>query len=154
AELVALCSRCLAAEPARRPHDARAVAAELTAYLGSVEERLRRAEVERARAQVKAAEERKRRRVQLALAASVLLATVLGAGGWIWVSHQEAERQRQELAARGEKQRQVEVAIAEANRLRAAANWVDAQAEAKRAETLLEGLPPDEALSARVRQLR
>src|SRR5262249_52608431 len=61
AELVALARVCLAAEPGQRPRDAGAVVAALTAYLDGVQERLRRAEVDRAAAQVRAAEERKRR---------------------------------------------------------------------------------------------
>jgi serine/threonine-protein kinase len=84
-ELVALAKRCLAPEPEGRPADAGKLAGELTAYLESVEARLRRAELEQARAQVKMAEERKRRKVQLALA--VLLLILLGAGGtgaWWW----------------------------------------------------------------------
>src|SRR5262249_56119172 len=43
AELVALARRCLAAERADRPANAGVLAAELTAYLESVEARLRRA---------------------------------------------------------------------------------------------------------------
>jgi serine/threonine protein kinase len=44
-ELIRLAKRCLAAEPADRPADAGVLATELTAYLQSVETRLRKAEL-------------------------------------------------------------------------------------------------------------
>jgi tetratricopeptide (TPR) repeat protein len=108
AELVALTKRCLSADPAGRPPDAGALAAELSAYLESVEARLRRAELERGQAQVKAAEERKRRKVQLALAAALLLLVVGGgAGGWLWQQQRQAAA---EAAAR--RQREADAAVA------------------------------------------
>jgi serine/threonine-protein kinase len=84
-ELISLARRCLAAEPEDRPRHAGAVAEAITAYLESVEARLRQAELERAQAQVKAIEERKRRKLTLALAASVLLTVLLGGGGYGWM---------------------------------------------------------------------
>jgi serine/threonine-protein kinase len=48
AELVRLVRACLAAEPCDRPRDAGVVAAEVTAYLAGMQERLRTAELERA----------------------------------------------------------------------------------------------------------
>src|SRR5262249_14566161 len=94
AELVALAKRCLAAEREGRPANAGALAAELTAYLESVEARLRRAELERAQAEVKAAEGRKRQRVQLGLAGALLLLVVGGgSGAWLWQQRgQEVDR--------------------------------------------------------------
>jgi tetratricopeptide (TPR) repeat protein len=98
AELVALARHCLAAQAADRPRDAGAVAAAVTTYQRSVQERLRQAELGRARAQVQAAEERKRRRLTLALAAAVLLA-LLGVGvGAYW---QQRQRARADLAVGG-----------------------------------------------------
>jgi serine/threonine-protein kinase len=92
-ELVALAQRCLAIEPDHRPRHAGEVVGAVTAYLESVQARLREAELERAQAQVKAVEERKRRLVQLALAGVVLLLVVVsGAGGWLWQQRrQEAD---------------------------------------------------------------
>jgi serine/threonine-protein kinase len=78
AELIGLARRCLAGQPAERPSNAGELSREVSAYLGSVEARLRQAELERARAEGKTQEERNRRRVQLALAGSVLLNLVLG----------------------------------------------------------------------------
>jgi serine/threonine-protein kinase len=91
AALVALCRECLAPEREGRPRNAEAVAKRLAAYEAEVQERLRRAEVERAAAQVKAQEERKRRRLTLALAALVLL-VVLGGGGGAWWQQQQRAR--------------------------------------------------------------
>src|SRR5207244_6880386 len=64
-------------------------------YLTGVQERLRRAELERAEAQVKAAEERKRRRSALALAAAVLLALLAGGGAYTVTLQQRQQRQEQ-----------------------------------------------------------
>jgi hypothetical protein len=84
AELVALCEECLAPKRGGRPRDAGVVAERVAAYQKGVQERLRRAELERAAAQVKAAEERKRRRVTVALAAAVLLLLVGSGAGALW----------------------------------------------------------------------
>ena len=79
-ELIALARECLAAEAGERPRDAGAVAARCRAYMGSLEQRMRNAELERATAAARAEEagrrvlvERQRRRYQLGMAASVLL---------------------------------------------------------------------------------
>ena len=55
-ELVQLAKACLAAEPSHRPRDGGAAAAAMTAYLAGVQERLRKAELERAAAQARAEE--------------------------------------------------------------------------------------------------
>jgi serine/threonine-protein kinase len=54
AELIQLARNCLAEQPEHRPADAGAVASALTAYLESVEARLRQAEMERAAARAQA----------------------------------------------------------------------------------------------------
>jgi tetratricopeptide (TPR) repeat protein len=113
-ELIDLAKHCLAAKPKDRPRHAGELAAALTAYLESVEARLRRAELERAAAEVQAREERKRRRVQLALAAAVLLLVAVGGlGGW-WVQRQQARRAAEVAARRGATERDVTAALAEA----------------------------------------
>ncbi len=66
AELVRLCKRCLAFEPAERPRDAGVLAAELTEYLNSVEARLRQAELASVEARAREGEERKRRELTVA----------------------------------------------------------------------------------------
>jgi tetratricopeptide (TPR) repeat protein len=106
AELTGLAKRCLAPEQANRPADASVLAAELTAYLESVEARLRQAELDRAKAELKATEERRRRKAQLAAAVALLLLVVGGGGAvWLWqatnaslLPRLEAVRQMQEQA--------------------------------------------------------
>ena len=103
--------------------------------------------------------------MQLALAATVLLALLLIGGGWVWVNDREAkderiafaertERERIAFAERLEKQNRVDSALAAAFQARAAMNWAEALAEVKRAETILEELPPNEALATRLQELR
>jgi eukaryotic-like serine/threonine-protein kinase len=82
-----LAKRCLAADRDARPADAGIVARDLTEYMASAQERLRRAEVERASAEGRAEEsrakamaERRARRLTLALAAALLV----GAGIATW----------------------------------------------------------------------
>jgi tetratricopeptide (TPR) repeat protein len=106
AELVQLTKACLAVKADDRPRDGSAVAAQVAAYRAGVEERLRRAELERAAAEVRAVEERRRRRAQLALAGAVLLLlTVGGAGGW-YVRQQGLERQAEQARQETERVRQ------------------------------------------------
>ncbi len=102
-EVVELCRRCLAADPADRPADAGAVAAAVTAHLESVADRLRRAEVARAEAEARAAAEhaqsaaeRRARRRGLALAAGLLIGAAAGGGGWLLVQNARAEQARSE----------------------------------------------------------
>src|SRR5262249_41351517 len=93
AELVQLAKDCLAVDREARPADASAVAEAVAAYQAGVEQRLRRAELERAAAEVKAGEERKRRRLTVALAAAgLLLVCLAGAGAW-WHQHQRDVRE-------------------------------------------------------------
>jgi serine/threonine-protein kinase len=92
AELVTLAKHCLAKNQCERPRDGAALAETVAAYQASVQERLRRAELERAAAEVKAREERKRRRLTVALAASVLTLVLLAVGGWLWIQQQKAAR--------------------------------------------------------------
>jgi tetratricopeptide (TPR) repeat protein len=84
-ELVALCKRCLAFEPADRPADAGAVAASVAELRAAADERARRAELdkvrvegEKAAAEARALERRKRRRLVMGAAAVLALAVVGG----------------------------------------------------------------------------
>ncbi|HET6575944.1 MAG TPA: serine/threonine-protein kinase, partial [Fimbriiglobus sp.] len=110
-ELVALCRRCLSAAPADRPATGQAVADDLAAYLGGVQDRLQAAERERAVATAKVVEERRRRRVLLIAGALVVLVLVAGVIGTTRGMF-EAKRQKQ-FAEEG---------------------WGKAEAETKRAE--------------------
>jgi tetratricopeptide (TPR) repeat protein len=109
-ELVALCKRCLAPERDSRPRNGAEVAGAVSAHLAAVEDRLRRAERERAAAAVQAAERRKRRRWQAAVAAAaVLVLALLGVGKW-WADRQAAEREKDRAVA-AERDRQEAAAM-------------------------------------------
>jgi serine/threonine-protein kinase len=94
ADLVALTRDCLAGERERRPRDAGAIAARLAAHLAGVQERLRRAELEKVAAQARAREERRRRRWQVTAVAVVLLTLAAVGGAGLWWDRQRAEVQR------------------------------------------------------------
>ncbi|HEY7330524.1 MAG TPA: serine/threonine-protein kinase [Gemmataceae bacterium] len=84
-ELLALCKRCLAPEPADRPTDAGDVARAVAALRAAADERARRAELDKVRlegeqaaAEARALERRKRRRLWLGAAAALVLAALAG----------------------------------------------------------------------------
>jgi serine/threonine-protein kinase len=141
-ELLRLAKRCLDPKLEARPRDAGELAAKLSAYLESVEARLRRAELERAAAEAKAQEERKRRRTALALGAAVL-ALVLVAGGatmWWW-------QERTAIV------RDVEAALERVEASRAAGRWQEVRSSLEYADGRLGLLAPG-ALRVKVRQAR
>ncbi len=105
AELVAIARDCLAREAEDRPRHAGAVAEQVTAYLGGVQDRLRTAEIARgaeaARAEEAvhtAAEANERagsnaaRRFQVGLAASLLVLTTVGGLGVTYLLQQRQQR--------------------------------------------------------------
>ncbi|RLS52245.1 MAG: serine/threonine protein kinase [Planctomycetota bacterium] len=91
-ELIAITKHCLAVEPSERPRDANVLTERITAYLASVETRLRVSEVERAAEAARAEEalhtvaeteararaERRAKRLQLIMAAVVLVLVSIG----------------------------------------------------------------------------
>ena len=85
------------------PHTAGVVSDRVTAYLAGVQERLRRAELERV-------EERARRRLTTVAAAAVILLGLLGGGGYAWNQQQKADRLAKTARA-------VDEALADASRL-------------------------------------
>jgi tetratricopeptide (TPR) repeat protein/tRNA A-37 threonylcarbamoyl transferase component Bud32 len=102
-ELVALCKRCLAFEPAERPADAGAVAQAVAGLRAAADERARRAELERVRAQgeqataaARSAERRKRQRLALLAAAVLAVAALGGLVAVLWVQ----QRANADLAAK------------------------------------------------------
>jgi len=123
AELIALAKRCLQTNPDDRPFDAKQVANAVTAYRDGVEDRLRRAERERAAAEAKAAEEVNtrreadaRRRVQLWLAAAAAtLVLGIGVAAW-WTDHQANEQRRIEAEKQAEVDRLEAQRVADADR--------------------------------------
>jgi serine/threonine-protein kinase len=131
AELVALAGRCLGARPEGRPADAGEVAAAVAAHLAGVQERLRKAELERAAAQARAAAERKARRRTRALAAALLTLVIVGGGGTAWWWHERTAVVRD-----------TEAALAEAARDQAAGRWSEAGAALREAAGRLGGAGP------------
>jgi eukaryotic-like serine/threonine-protein kinase len=148
AELISLAKDCLAREAQDRPPTAGAVSDRVTAYLAGVQDRLRRAELERV-------EERARRRVTTVVASAVILAGLLGGGGLAWNQRQKADRMARTARA-------LEDALADASRLLGeaksappgdAGRWAAAVAAAKRSEGLLAQGEADELLRRRVDSL-
>jgi tetratricopeptide (TPR) repeat protein len=92
-ELRELAKQCLAADRRDRPSDAGVVTRHMTTYLASSQDRLRKAQVERAAAEARAQSERRARRLTVALAAA--LGLLLAAGGAIaWYSDRQAAQRR------------------------------------------------------------
>ncbi len=90
--VVLLCRECLAPSQRARPANAGEVAQSIGAYLTSVEERARQAEV-------RAAEARLKHRVTLMAAGAGVLVLALATGGWLWLDAQTRTR-RTEAAQR------------------------------------------------------
>lgn len=105
AELLALCRRSLSVIRDSRPRDAGGLAAAVSGYLAGVEDRARRAELDRAAAAAEAIEQRKRRKVQLALAASLML-LLCGGVGFGWWQDRQASARRAEQASRDRDERE------------------------------------------------
>jgi tetratricopeptide (TPR) repeat protein len=125
-ELVALCRRCLAFDPADRPRNAGAVAEEVANLRSAAEERARAAEKERAAAEVKVAEQKKRRRWQRAVAAAVVVILALVGGGAWWMDRQAADRERERAVAAERDRQEATVALALAEEVLAAGDFVAA----------------------------
>jgi serine/threonine protein kinase len=96
AELVLLTKRSLSRLKGDRPSNAAAVAEAVTAYQAGVQERLRRAELERTEAEVRAKESRKRRRVAVALGSLVLFVLIVGIAATL-SQYQRVVEQRDDL---------------------------------------------------------
>jgi eukaryotic-like serine/threonine-protein kinase len=151
AELPALARHCLAHDRDDRPRNAGEVAAAMAAYFAGVQDRLRKAELDRVEAETRAEEESKRRvladeltveaegraaaerkwrRATLALAASLLL--LFGLGGTVasWLRDREVVASRAYEDAQALRNR----ALAD---IQSSAAWSAAIEGAKRAEGLL-----------------
>jgi serine/threonine-protein kinase len=149
-ELVRLVKKCLAVQPRERPPNGGVVAQEMAAYLASVQQRLRAAELARAEEQVRAKEaqakakaERRARNVTVALALSLFVVLLVVGGGWGWLAQKRAETR---LAAND--------ALEEAMRLRGQTKWPESLAAVRRAEELLVSSGGNADLLQRVREAR
>jgi tetratricopeptide (TPR) repeat protein len=154
-ELIALARDCLTPGREDRPRRAGTVAGRMTAYLAGVQERLRKAELERVTADARAEEERKRRRLAMALAAAVMALVGLVGGGYAWLERQRAARTL--AAAQG-----INDALVQAAALGARADgppgdlsaWGGALAEIERAEDLIRQHDPGRESTEKVRLAR
>ena len=135
AELISLASRCLSPTSQDRPRDAGEVAADMTAYLCGVQERLKQAELASVEAQARSAQEKTRRRLAVGLAAAIVALMATLGGGW---TLREADRQRR--AARVDLAlRDVEVLKDEAETAGDdPARWLSAREAARRAAQVLD----------------
>jgi tetratricopeptide (TPR) repeat protein len=141
-ELIALCKRCLAPDPDARPRNAAEVAGAVSAHLAAVEDRLRRAERERAAAAVRAGEQRKRRRWQAAVAgAGVLVLTLLGVVKW-WADRQAAERDKDRAVAAERDRQEAAAALGQAEDALGAGDLPAAEGALALAERRLGGGAP------------
>jgi tetratricopeptide (TPR) repeat protein len=130
AELIALARDCLARQRECRPPDGAAVAARLTTYLADVQERLRRAEVEKAAAQARTEEaratvraERWARRLTVGLGGALLAMVTSLTVGALWLQRQQEEEARQAEALR----RDVGALLAQAIHFRQGAHFAEAR---------------------------
>ena len=179
-ELIALTTGCLSPEAIDRPKDAQAVTNALTAYLDGVQERLRRAEVDKAAAEARAteevntrrmaearaAEERRRRRAQAGLAAAVVALVGLSAGGAWYQQRQRAAAQAERASRRAATAASVAESLVDARRRMAeawaAASFPDrmqaateaAEAAVKRAEGYAASGEPTEASGSELAAIR
>jgi tetratricopeptide (TPR) repeat protein len=142
-ELVALCKKCLAFEPADRPADAEEVAHAVAALRAAADERARRAELERVRAEADARAQRQKRRAQLAVAVGLLSLVVVGGGGWLALRGQATARRADADAAASVALGRAELLASQAGALdprtpqeaaAAVAVWEQAEAAASQAE--------------------
>ncbi len=145
--LIELCTECLAPARRARPESAAEVAERVSAWLTSVEERARRAELD-------AAQARYRHRSTLVAAAAALVLVLAGAGAWIWTQG-EAQARRAQAAQR------VATALSAASGARGRAQaagleatpWDAALASAQQAAELASSDDVDEETRARARAL-
>lgn len=144
-ELVALARDCLAREPEDRPRTAGDVASRITTYLSGVQEKLRRAELDKV-------EERARRRLTTVVAGSVILIGLVSGAGFFRSLEQKAQRLAKTAQA-------VDEALADASRLRGEARaappgdmerWAEAISAARRAEGFLAQGEADAPMRGRV----
>jgi serine/threonine protein kinase/Flp pilus assembly protein TadD len=139
AELLELCRACLAPDPAQRPRSAEAVNERVQAYLASLAERVRAAELHAAEARVRA-------RSTAQLSAFGIAVALAAAALWIgWRETRSRELQQVE--------RNVGADLTELGIARAERDWSRAAAAAERARARVEGQPALTELSAQVETL-
>ena len=137
AELIALTKHCLQVEPADRPQDAGVLAERVTAYLESVEQKLRQTELAKADALVRAEELRRRQKLAYTAGTAIVATLVIGISVSLWQMFRATNAEQ----------------LARDEATRATAAEVLARDEAARA-TLAETLAKDEAARATAAEKR
>ena len=84
ADLVALTTQCLSRKPDDRPRNASVLAHRITAYLESVETKLRETELANVDARVRAEELRRRDKLAFAAGAAIVASLVIGTAASVW----------------------------------------------------------------------
>jgi serine/threonine protein kinase len=128
APLTSLCRECLASDREGRPRDAETVVKRVAAYQAEVQERLRRAELERAAAQVKAREERKRWHWMIAAVLMLLAGIAVSTWQAVRATHAEKKAHENESKALDSEGR----ALAERDKKELALRKAETAAEAER----------------------
>lgn len=144
AELVTLAKDCLALEPTERPKDAGILAERVTAYLETVEQKLRETELAKVDAQVRAEELRRRQRLAFRTGTAIVATLLIGTSVSLWqmVRANAAEKLARDEATRATAAEKL--ARDEATRATAAEQLAKEEAtrataaEKKTAETLAE----------------
>jgi len=122
-ELVRLAQRCLRRSKSERPENAGELATAVSAYLASVDERARSAELAAAEQRARAIHERKVKRLTIGFATLVLLVAAL-VGTLYW---KRTERRR-------ENEQNITALLADADRFARAGEWPSALDRVRRAE--------------------
>ena len=154
--LVELATQCLEPKANARPSNGEAVAASISSYLGSVEERAQAARILAAETRVKAENAVRSRRLVVALASSVLLTMAVGGAAMWWFERDHRARVDSTTSA-------VNAALADALRFEGDARsgvgkdaisaWDRAAASVDRASSLLRAGEPALALGTRVQEV-
>jgi serine/threonine protein kinase/Flp pilus assembly protein TadD len=152
-ELAHLCLRCLSEERDHRPRGAGEVAAAIGAYLASIEERARAAQIAAAESRVKAEQERKARWLILGLASSILATLVLGGGGWLWQQHQRENRRTQTAELANAALDRASLLYGQVSDSLDPARWQEALAAVDRVGALLDAGEPSASLEQRTQEL-
>jgi serine/threonine-protein kinase len=146
-ELVDLCLACMAPNKADRPRNAGVLAERMSAYLASVEERAREAQIAAAETRVRAREERKR----ILLGAVAFLIIVVGGSGWYgWIALQRRDRLTQTEATITEALQQATRLSGQAESTGDPATWREALGAVQAAQLVLDTREATGELGARV----
>ena len=128
--MIALCKQCLSPTRRARPESAKEVADRVGAYLSSVEERARQAEIDAAKAKLKA-----RSTVIASVAAVAVLA--MGGGGYLWAEAESAKHRANDEQLVTDAMQEVHANLRVADTTQNPDQWRDVETAAERLEQVL-----------------